>query len=254
MAYDKLEQSQEELKKDLADAACYVQSLLPSFERGEVKSEWKFVPSVILGGDIFDYHWISNRYFVFYLLDVCGHGVGAALLSVTLSSVLKNQSLPGADFLSPAEVLRELNRQFPMESHNEMFFTIWYGVYDKETGLLTYSSGGHPPAFYLPSEEAGQPFEKLSTTCPVVGVDEGLMFHQVERFVGPRDRLLLFSDGLVELKTEGGRITDLSDFEHLVRKAESEKGSLVEQIWQRVNAPSEGYEYFDDCSLLLIQF
>ena len=90
-----------------------------------------FVPSVELGGDAFGYHWLDSDHFAIYLLDVCGHGVKAALLSISAMNVLRNQSLASTDFRSPTEVLAGLNKAFQMDRHNDMYFTMWYGVFDK---------------------------------------------------------------------------------------------------------------------------
>jgi sigma-B regulation protein RsbU (phosphoserine phosphatase) len=138
--------SEKRLAAELADAAGYVRSLLPAPLEGAVRAQWRFKPSVELGGDIFGYHWINPDRLAIYLLDVSGHGVGAALLSLSVFNVLRTQSLQGADFGDPASVLGQLNRVFPMEQHNNLLFTIWYGVFDRNRRRLTYSSGGHPPA------------------------------------------------------------------------------------------------------------
>lgn len=123
--YTALLASEKRLAAELADAAGYVRSLLPGPLEGEVRAQWRFRPSAELGGDIFGYHWISPDRLAIYLLDVSGHGVGAALLSVSVFNVLPTQSLPEADFGDPAVVLRQLNRVFPMERHHNLLFTIW---------------------------------------------------------------------------------------------------------------------------------
>ena len=84
-AYEALKASQEELAEELSMAADYVVSILPqpiAEERG-IHTEWTFIPSARLGGDSFGYHWIDEDHFAIYLLDVCDHGVGPALLSVS---------------------------------------------------------------------------------------------------------------------------------------------------------------------------
>ena len=120
-AYKRIEESQRALKLELAEAAAYVRSLLPSPLRGEIETDWRFIPSTQLGGDAFGYHWLDDRYFAVYLLDVCGHGVGAALLSISVINVLRSQNLPKADFKDPSSVLKALNTAFQMEEHNNMF-------------------------------------------------------------------------------------------------------------------------------------
>ena len=147
-AYNELLKSQQALASELARAADHVASLLPPpIMDGPIQTEWYFVPSTQLGGDSFGYHWIDENHFAMYLLDVCDHGVGSALLSVSALNVLRSQSLPDTDFRIPDKVLSGLNEAFQMEDHNNLYFTIWYGVLDTKTDILTYSSGGHPPAF-----------------------------------------------------------------------------------------------------------
>lgn len=93
----------------------------------------------------------GRKNFAIYLLDVCGHGVGAALLSVSVMNVLRSKSLAGVDFKNPDEVLSGLNSAFDMDKQNGMYFTFWYGVFNSQTRVLEYASGGHPPAILIDS-------------------------------------------------------------------------------------------------------
>ena len=117
---------------------------------------------------------IDDDHMAFYLLDVCGHGVGAALLSVTAINVLRSAALPNTDFRDPAAVLGALNDAFPMEKQNNMYFTIWYGVYQRATRNLRYASAGHPPALLLRggSERAAGAF-RLETRGVALGTFPG---------------------------------------------------------------------------------
>ena len=90
------------LEEELSDAARYVMSILPAPRSDTPKTEWLLVPSTELGGDSFGYHEIDDDHIAIYLLDVCGHGVGAALLSVTVINVLRASALPKVDFRDPA--------------------------------------------------------------------------------------------------------------------------------------------------------
>ena len=135
------------LTTELEQAAHYVESLLPAPTRdGPVATDWLYRPSAGVGGDAFGYHWLDDRRFAFYLLDVCGHGVGAALLATTVMNVIKARTLTGADFAAPASVLAALNAAFPMSAQNGMYFTIWYGVYDAAEGEVEFAGAGHHAA------------------------------------------------------------------------------------------------------------
>src|SRR5215472_7318936 len=89
----------EALDRELADASAYVLSLLPEpISDGPVQIEWQFVPSTLLGGDAFGYFWLDQQTFVLFMIDVSGHGVGAAMHSVAVVDVLRQRALPDVDW------------------------------------------------------------------------------------------------------------------------------------------------------------
>jgi sigma-B regulation protein RsbU (phosphoserine phosphatase) len=198
--YEELLRSQKKLAGELAEAAAYVRSLLPAPLLGAVKAQWCFQPSAELGGDAFGYHWLDDDDLAIYLLDVCGHGVGAALLSVSVLNSLRTQTLRGTDFRQPDWVLAALNRTFRSESQNHLFFSIWYGVYRLSTRQLSYASGGHPPAILLTDERGATAVPvPLRTEAPAVGCMETAHYSTAVHLIPPGARLLLFSDGAFEI-------------------------------------------------------
>ncbi len=153
------------LNGELTEAADYVRKILPQPVReGSIRTNWRFVPSTSLGGDAFGYHRIDDENLAAYLIDVSGHGVGAALLSISVINVLRSQSLRKTDFKDPGQVLQSLNNAFPSESNKDMFFTMWYGVYNENSRELTYASGGHPPAILFDDNSASDSKIKLLRT------------------------------------------------------------------------------------------
>ncbi len=197
-----IEETQQRLGKELDEAANYVRSILPPPEAAPFRIDWRFIPSTELGGDSFGYHWLDQDHFAVYLLDVCGHGVGAALLSVAVINVLRNGSLAG-NFHDPAAVLSLLNEAFPMERHNNMYFTLWYGVYHRPTRTLRHASGGHPPAFL---HAPGQPMQKLREPGLVIGVMPEVEYRSGECVVPEGARLFVLSDGTYEVRCEGSML------------------------------------------------
>ncbi|MBU1611338.1 MAG: SpoIIE family protein phosphatase, partial [Proteobacteria bacterium] len=198
------------LSNELDRAAEYVKRLIPEpLQQDELSVDWRFIPSVALGGDAFGYHWLDHDHFAIYLTDVSGHGVGAALLSVSITNVLRVHALPGVDFRAPTQVLQTLNATFPMEEHNNMFFTMWYGVYCRTTRTLVYASGGHPPALLL---SGGRPPDCLRTPNPLVGGISGATYAAATVCVEPGDRLVVFSDGCYEITKKDGELWTLGAF------------------------------------------
>lgn len=254
-AFKRLEESQKLLQSELAEAATYVRSLLPLPLEHPIKTEWRFIPSTQLGGDAFGYHWLDDRHFAIYLLDVCGHGVGAALHSISVINVLRSQNLPRADFYDPSSVLTALNGAFQMEKHNNMFFTIWYGVYDKTTGEILYSSGGHPPAILITGESADRAaFQELKTPGMVIGALPEAEFCNARCLVEPYNRLYLFSDGVYEVQRESGAMLMLRDFIDLLMKTPRRGGGELDYLVQFIQNIQGKSFFVDDFSLLQISF
>ena len=133
------------LQRELRDAERYVRAILPPPISEPFAIDWRFVPSTELGGDSFGYHWIDADHFALYLLDVCGHGVGASLLSVAVTNTLRSGALPHTDFRLPGGGSGFVEPAYQMEHHDGMYLTIWYGVYHRPTSSLRYASAGHPP-------------------------------------------------------------------------------------------------------------
>ncbi len=103
-------QAFQQLHHEIAEAADYVRAILPApIEEGHIRTAWRLTPSTSLGGDAFGYHWIDQDHFALYLIDVSGHGVGAALLSVSVVNALRMHSLPDTNFKYPRKVLAALN-------------------------------------------------------------------------------------------------------------------------------------------------
>lgn len=254
-ASSRLEESQKILQNELAEAAAYVRSLLPSPIHNGIRTDWRFIPSTQLGGDAFGYHWLDERHFAIYLLDVCGHGVGAALHSISVINVLRSQNLPQANFHDPSSVLTALNYAFQMEKHNNMFFTIWYGVYDKETKQILYASGGHPPAILI----TGETFEKakiqeLKTPGIVIGALPEGDFHNAVCQVESYNRLYVFSDGVYEITRINGSMFQLHEFIDLLTKTPRKEGFELDYLVQFTQNIQGKTIFADDFSLVQIIF
>jgi phosphoserine phosphatase RsbU/P len=253
-AYEQLAESQRALAFELNEAADYVRSILPAHLRGDIVSDWKFVSSTSLGGDAFGYHWIDPENFAIYLLDVCGHGVGAALLSVSVMNVLRAQSLPSTDFRNPGAVLQSLNNSFQMENQNNMYFTMWYGVFNKPSRTIEYASGGHPPSILLtgPSREDIS-ICRLQTDGMMVGGDPDQDYQSARCALQDFSRLYVFSDGAFEVKKPGGDMLTLTEFTGLLERQVKERkdlGALIEHLTALQGSAS----FDDDLALLELTF
>jgi hypothetical protein len=239
------------LERELKDAADYVASILPPpLTEGPVLAEWFFQPCARLGGDAFGYQMLDRQHFAAFVLDVAGHGTAAALHSVSVVNVLRQRMLPSVDFRDPAAVVRSLNRMFPMEQHNALFFTIWYGVYDIEQRTLTFATGGHHPAWLLPPPPL-QPVA-LSTRNPSIGIVPDRDVAAARVSVPPGSALHLFSDGAFEIVDRNERQWGIEQILALLPAASGPGGPRL--LYEQVRAAARPGPLEDDFSVLLLRF
>ena len=252
-AHEALEKSQQALAQELREAADYVKSLLPAPLEGQIRSDWRFISSSSLGGDAFGYHWIDDSHLSIYLIDVCGHGVGAALLSISVINVLRSQALPEVDFKQPAKVLEGLNEAFPMEAHNNMYFTMWCGVYQRSSRRLTYSSGGHPPAITV-TKKPGENAEvaQLRTRGMLVGAMPGVRYESAETIISQDTSLYVFSDGTYEIEKQSGGMLELEEFVNYLTHLAPGNSPELDQLLQQVRTLQGNHHFEDDFSIMKI--
>jgi len=237
-------------QRDLERAANYVRSLLAEpLSDGPIRTEWKFRPSARLGGDAFGYEQLDARTFVIYLFDVCGHGVGAAMHSVSVLNVLREHALPHTDFKDPVQVLTNLNAIFQMDRHYDQYFTIWYGAYDAFDRTLTYATAGHHPAYLVPPDRTGA--LPLKTSGSMIGAAPDSRFSAARTRVPAGASLYLFSDGIFEIVTEDGRWC-LHDFVQLLRRPIVAGASECQRLYDAAKAACHPGQFEDDVSLLVV--
>jgi sigma-B regulation protein RsbU (phosphoserine phosphatase) len=254
-AYRRLAESQKQLADEVAQAAKYVCSLLPEpIGQGPLKVDWRFLPSMQLGGDSFGYHWLDDDHFAVYLLDVSGHGVGASLLSVSAMNVLRSQTLPNTDFRDPGQVLQGLNATFDMDLHDNKYFTIWYGVFCQSARQLSYSGGGHPPALLCQTYADGRSNMKaLESTGPIIGMMPDLPFDTQSIAIEPETKLYLFSDGVFEIDQPDGTMWKFEEFVDFVSE-KAMHGAIMDRLLEHTQKLHGSDRLSDDFSILEVAF
>ena len=241
----------EQLDRDLDRAYAYIEALLPpTLTEGPIRTEWAYQPSARLGGDAFGYGPLSETLFAFYLIDVSGHGAGAAMHSVAVMNLLRQHALPGVDMSRPADVLASLNDMFQMDAHGGLYFTIWYGVLDRATRRLAYGSAGHHPAFLLAPGGAPAP---LRTRNGLIGAIPGKAYSDDAVIVPPGSSLYLFSDGVFEIVTKQGLQWGLQDFLPLI-PADGEGATECRRLYDEVVEIARPGGLDDDFTLLILRF
>ena len=239
------------LEAELAEAAAYVQSILPQPLVDPVAIESQFIPSRQLGGDCFNYYWVTPERLVLYLLDVSGHGVGAALLSISVLNWLRSRP---AKSEAPHEVLQALNRAFQMSHQDQKYFTIWYGIYHQSSGELCYASAGHPPAILVPGDrtESTQP-QRLKTRGLPIGMFPDPQYVSDRCPINANSALYLFSDGIYDIPHTTDQDWGLESLIQLLATHAQGAGNLSTLV-SRIQDRFSRAAFEDDLSLVQVRF
>lgn len=258
LANQELILKQQRIDADLLAAERIQRSLLPKGNPapGSVDVAWKFRPSHMVGGDIFNMAHLGPDHLAFYILDVSGHGVHSALIAVSAfqsllphggNVLMHNDTNP----TTPSEVLSRLDAQFPQDQY-EQFFTMLYLLLNTRTGEIRYSAAGHPPGIVLSVDGAVSFLDKGGS---LIGLGGLVPFEEGSYRLSPGDRVILYTDGLTDYENTAGEFYGLKRFEaRLQELAAAPLPELLDGIWENLLAFGDGAEPSDDISLLGITF
>ena len=250
-----LQQKTDRLAAELESAAGYMASIMPKGLSGQVNVRSCYLPSRELSGDCFDYTWIDDDHLLVYLIDVSGHGIEPALLSVSVHNMLRSGSLGIEKVLSPDAALGELNRLFRMSEQGDHYFTIWYGVYQASTRTLRYASAGAPPALAFESVAGGAvSVAELSTAATPVGMFADTVFSSGSYAVPPGSRVLIYSDGAHEITLADDRQMPWSAFKTVATRLAASPTWSLDALVDELKALTPTGTFEDDCSLIELTF
>lgn len=250
-----LQEKSDRLAAELESAAEYMASIMPKGLSGRVNVRSRYLPSRELSGDCFDYTWVDDDHLVTYLIDVSGHGIEPALLSVSVHNMLRSGSLGIETVLAPAEALGELNRLFRMSEQGDHYFTIWYGVYQASTRTLRYASAGASPALAFEAD-AGGPVSviELSTPATPVGMFADTVFTSGSYAVPPGCRILVYSDGAHEITLADNQQMSWSVFKSVATQLAASSNWSLDALVGQLKALTPTGAFEDDCSLIELTF
>ncbi|MBI9113065.1 PP2C family protein-serine/threonine phosphatase [Maridesulfovibrio ferrireducens] len=245
------------IKQDLRAAAFIQESFLPH-ERADIETlslNWLFKPSDYVGGDLFDLIHLDKDNTAFYIMDISGHGVSAALAAVSVSLLLARSghltNSETGEITPPSELLLQLDNDFPIERLNK-HFTMFYGVANSARKTLRYSSAGHPPPILLRSNGALEYLEKGGS---VIGMNSGIPFEEDEVPFNPGDRLLSFTDGVSEYQSPSDEMFELERFITLVQEyRDMPSRDILDRIYEKMMQFGENRPPQDDVTICCLDF
>ena len=247
----KLKAEKERMDKELRMASELQQSLLPKgyFTQDNVEIFGKLIPAREMGGDLFDYG-IRDGKLYFCIGDVCGKGAPAAMLMAYAHAHLVELTIRESN---PARIVHDLNELASYDNVSCTFFTLFYGVFDLQTGRLQYCNAGHNPPYILGDEV------KMLDCDPnqPVGPLEDAEFSLQETILSPGDTIFLYTDGLTEAKIKGEEEIGPERAEAVLKECIERKlnpEEIVNTVIEAVHRLTNNAPQSDDLTMLAIRF
>jgi phosphoserine phosphatase RsbU/P len=223
---------------------------------------WIFEASSFIGGDIFDYFLIGESHICFYIVDVAGHGVSAAMQAFTiyndiLSSVAEFQLMIDENKLLSAiasEFISDYNNRFLEKKRNDCYFTMFFCLFDTKSGELVLVQAGHPPAIYI--EEDGEVIQPIGDGGLPLGMLQDVTYEAISLQMKVGSRLCLYSDGVTECENANAELFGYDKLAQLLlhgcHDTLNEVLSEIEVNLSKWRSSDEPYK--DDVTCLIMEY
>jgi sigma-B regulation protein RsbU (phosphoserine phosphatase) len=237
----------------------FLPSELPNIDGWKIAAYFKAAREV--AGDFYDSFLLPDGNLVCVIGDVCGKGVGAALFMTLFRSLIRatatsDLSCSGKNMksLAPAERLHHVisfTNQYITETHEDAkFATVFIGLFDIKSGILTYINCGNEPPLLL---SMGGKVTALPPTGPVVGVMPEAVFSVKEIAMEKNDLLLVYTDGIPDaLNKDGISFSNERLMKFLCEKKSSHEALLKNIVGQMDQFIGET-DQFDDITIMVIR-
>jgi sigma-B regulation protein RsbU (phosphoserine phosphatase) len=258
---NELIKKQQLLDEDLKAAAEIQKSLLPqeTFVAGNFEIAWIFEPCEHMGGDIFNFFQIDHEHLGIYMLDVSGHGVPAAMITVSVSQFLQQnvdhliKEKGNSSLLAPAKMLDALEKEFPFERFNN-FFSITFVVINTKSGDTKYSNAGHPYPILLRKNNT---MELLNKKGPIIGLGDlniidnrETVFKEGHLKMKSGDKMFIYTDGIVEYQNHNEELYGEDRFyKNLKRQKNESVQNIIDQCIRSLMEFGDNARPQDDISL-----
>ena len=223
----------------------------PAFpDRQEFHVFASMTPAKEVGGDFYDFFFVDDDRLALVIADVSGKGIPAAMFMMMAKNMIQNQAMAGH---SPQEVLGTVNQLICENNKEEMFVTVWFGILDLGSGILTAANAGHEyPIIKTPDG----PFEVFKDKHGfVLGTMEGMRYKEYELHLEPGAKLFVYTDGLSEAQNSEEELFGRNRIVQALNSAmdESPEG-LLRAVDEAVGEFVGDAEQFDDLTMLCVEY
>lgn len=240
-----------QMQQELNDAREIQKSLLPEMgnHRG-LDISYKYIPSDYLSGDMFDVIPIDETKTAIYIADVVAHGVSASILTMFVrQSVRYHIARSNISGFTPDIVLTSLIKRFgELNLEDSMYFTIFYGVFDKKEGTFQYANAGHN-AIPLKIDREGKVEKLKGTGLPISLIISRGNYSENTIDLKLGEKILFYTDGITETKDYFG---ELYGTDRLINTVSTNPPNILDRVVNEVSSYRWGKQE-DDIALLLVE-
>jgi sigma-B regulation protein RsbU (phosphoserine phosphatase) len=248
---DQLKIAQNLINDELKQVGALQQSLLPEalpsikgYEFGSF-----YTPAEHAGGDYYDCIEMSNRYWGFTVADVSGHGTPAAVIMAMARAIMRSYTY---DVISSAEALMMVNEILCDNVHTRDFVTMFYTVFNSETGALNYASAGHNPVLHF--DRSDMMVRKLSAAGMFLAAFPGMEYEEKKLTLYDGDILFMYTDGLVEAMNAEREQYGLDRvISRLIMYSDTGCDRIISEIMDDVQGFTGGKPFEDDVTIFVVK-
>ncbi|MGB7093675.1 MAG: PP2C family protein-serine/threonine phosphatase [Anaerolineales bacterium] len=220
----------------------------PEIPGWQIAATWK--PARETSGDFYDFVPLPKGRIGIVIADVVDKGMGAALLMALSRTLIRTYAIEFPNH--PEHLLQVTNQRILTDIDAGMFVTLFYGVLDPATGLLTYSNAGHPPPYlFTPGSNPGT--SALSGSGMPLGVSEEANWLQGIQEIPPGAMLLLYTDGVIDAQNPQGEFLGEEGMLNIIQSQIGQSASRVQETLLSTLGDFAGAEpQIDDITLMTL--
>ena len=207
-------------------------------------------PAKEVGGDFYDFFLIDDSHLAVLIADVSDKGVPAALFMMSSKILFNYRAQLGG---TPSEILTAVNTQICRNNKSKMFVTVWMGILDLDTGILTCSNAGHEYPVIRGEDGIFRVYKDRHGL--VVGALARSRYQDYEIQMKPGDAVFVYTDGVPEANNDAGEFYGMERMEQALNRAgDCDPQGVLQSVREDVAAFTGEAKQFDDLTMLCLEY
>lgn len=207
-----------------------------------------------IGGDLYDFFFIDEDHLCFAVGDVADKGMSAALVMFWAKKMIGSYaSKKGAERLSPAEIMGEINEMLCKDNPSATFITLFIGILNVKNGEMCYANGGHVSPIFV--DYGSEPKYRKDLSGVAVGVCPGIRYKNITAVLQPGGAIFLCTDGVTEAMNEKDKLFGSKRLlDHFSCMKDKSCQEVVEGILYEVGMHAGKAPQSDDIAMLMLRW